>query len=98
MDRSTDRVCTLLTFDSQDITYASLVVNDSITEVTREQTRQGRSRVQLQSSLRIMERSINSIPSEGRDLIALNKKIQRVLLRGERLTDSEKQNDSAVQH
>lgn len=68
------RVCTLLTFDSQDITYASLVVNDSITDVTREQTRQGRSRVQLRSIRRIMESSMDSIPSEVRDLICPERK------------------------
>ena len=82
----------LLTFDTQDITYASfVVVNISILEVTLEQTRWGRPRVQPRSILRIMERPMNSIRSEVQDLIAVNERIQRALLRGERLTDSEKQ-------
>ena len=34
---------------------------------------------------------MNSVRSEVRDLIALTETIQRALLRGERLTDSEKQ-------
>jgi hypothetical protein len=34
---------------------------------------------------------MNSVRIEVRDLIALNEKIQRALLQGERLTDSEKQ-------
>ena len=34
---------------------------------------------------------MNSIRSEVRDLIALNEKIQGAFLRGERMTDSEKQ-------